>query len=151
MPESLGRFERIPFGKATFLEVNPSRHDSLRSMLCNLRCASASHPPCWCVFLYLFVRCLADPGWDNSQWSVDSDLKYVIVVTGSRGVGTCHFPKVCQAGKVGEKSLEKKLAKWEKWWDASNNGINANWSCENSFAKVLSETNLAKKRITYNL
>lgn len=66
MPESLGRFERIPFGKATFLEVNPShgRYGIIHSDLCYVTCVVLVHPILHvdALFLYLFVRCLEDPG-----------------------------------------------------------------------------------------
>ena len=72
----------------------------------------------------------------------------VTLVTGSRGVGTCHFPKVCQAGKVGlEKSTKRTPGQVVKMMRISNDGINANCSCQKTFAKVLSETDVVEKRI----
>lgn len=78
----------------------------------------------------------------------------VTLVTGSRGVGTCHFPKVCQVELV--KLVWKNLPKATpgqvvKMMRISNDGINANCSCQKTFAKVLSKTDVVEKRIDYNV
>ena len=58
-----------------------------------------------------------------------------------------HFPKVCQVKLVWKNLPKATPGQVIKMMRISNDGINANCSCQETFAKVLSKTDVVEKRI----